>query len=276
VTFDADVRRGLKLERTSRTRVKRGAESRASCSNARRARVGRRAAEKKVEKRDKLALMGDGRWGEPEIGAIVKCATVRRGRRRFQGPVFRLFSPPPFDQRSRPSRDDSKPSPRGHFARSSNDVRHRCCATENVRRATGREASSRGAVNHGECERRGHPETGPCFIESGPFACRVDWVRRCPTWLVTGRYLITVRRHLNANKGRRAPFRSGPSRGSQRPDSTRCRPCAHRQSPVAQQRCRTSFEDVAKRPRGESFVSSRVGLERCRRGGGGKSRKTGP
>src|SRR6185295_3403422 len=60
---------------------------------------------KSSKKRDKLAPMEDGRWGEPGIGAIAKCATVPGGRRRFQGPVFRLFRPPPFRHRSRPSRD---------------------------------------------------------------------------------------------------------------------------------------------------------------------------
>jgi len=51
---------------------------------------------------------------------------------------------------------------------------HRCCATGEVRRATPREAVSRGAVNHGERNRRGHRGTRACFIESGPFARRPD------------------------------------------------------------------------------------------------------
>jgi hypothetical protein len=165
---------------------------------------------------------------------------------------------------------------RGLFARSSNDVRHRWCAPGDVRRATGREASSSGAVSHGQCGRRGHRGTRPCFIGSGPFACRLDGFRRSPISLVARRCSTTVRRHLEARKGRRALFCSGPSRGFQRPVSTRVRSCAHRQSPVAQQRRRTSFEDVAKRPRGERFVSPRDGQERWSKGGGEKGRGTGP
>ena len=97
--------------------------------------------------------------------------------------------------------------------------------------------------------------TRPGFIESraGPFARGLDLASRMPTPLVAIRCPTTVHRHLKAKKARNATSRSRPCRRSKHPDSTRRRSCAHRQSPVAQQRCRTSFEDRAKRPRRAMF-----------------------
>ena len=89
------------------------------------------------------------------------------------------------------------------------------------------------------------------FIESGPFSCRDDLASIKPPSLVAERCSSTVRRQLEARKAARVPSRSGPCRSSQRPATTRVRSCARRQSPEAQQRRRTSFEDVAKRTRGE-------------------------
>jgi len=82
----------------------------------------------------------------------------------------------------------------------------RCCAPGEVRRATGREASSRGTVKRSECGRRGHPGTQPRFIESGPFAGRVDLASIPPTSLVRVRCPSTVRRHLKAKKAKARPL----------------------------------------------------------------------
>jgi len=106
------------------------------CSNARRARAGRGAEEKKAR------CTGHARPDQKMNGGLARHSAgtdTTRSRsgvgRLMHGPVPRPFSPPPLEHGSRPSRDTTKPSPRGLFARSSNDVRSRCCAIGDARRA---------------------------------------------------------------------------------------------------------------------------------------------
>ena len=216
---------------------------------------------KRLDGRDTLAP--NHRW----TGGSLRSAHSNTTRsssvvdRLTRRPVPRPFSPPPFHNRSRPSRDDPNTSPRGLFAPSSNDVRRRCCATGDRRRA-----HDRHRVETGRLEPRDGPERKgarlPCFA----FKCRRTVVEHRPATSHVGLRGAQSTRHANGSdsmKRGRVPRRTTS-------DTVRRHSPFRVKSPHAQSHTehlpwrsndvRTSCEVDSMRPRGDVFGLSRDGL----------------
>ena len=166
-------------------------------------------------------------------------------------PVPRPFSPPPLEHGSSPSRDTTKPSPRVLFATSSNDVRRRCCAT-----GDGRRAHDRSRVVAGRSEPRRGPERKGARLAFFAFKCRRTVVEHRPATSHVGLRGAQSTRHANGSdsmKRGRVPRRTrsetvrrhSPFRVKSPHDESRAEHLPWRSNDV-----RTSCEDRAKGPRG--------------------------
>ena len=147
---------------------------------------------KRLDGRDTLAP--NQRW----TGGSLRSAHSNTTRsssvvdRLTRRPVPRPFSPPPLEHGSSPSRDTTKPSPRVLFATSSNDVRRRCCAT-----GDGRRAHDRSRVVAGRSEPRRGPERKGARLAFFAFKCRRTVVEHRPATSHVGLRGAQSPRHAN-------------------------------------------------------------------------------